>query len=161
VATKDAGPGERARLRDAVRVVVVAAAEQEQTPELRWPLSVFVYDRMRRQDAQAASVLRAVTLPVRRTAWSIDQGAPRRGDAVRRRQPGPAGVRRGSEAGGAHAGPVLVVGAPRAGAADDRLRAHVLRAGVPDRRRRPGVPAEARAAAADTIAQINVAPTAG
>ena len=45
---------------------------EEETPELRWPLSVAVYDRMRRQDAQVTSVLRAVTLPVRRTAWRID-----------------------------------------------------------------------------------------
>lgn len=44
----------------------------ETTPELRWPLSVRVYDAMRRQDAQTASVLRAVTLPVRRTQWRID-----------------------------------------------------------------------------------------
>jgi len=50
------------------------SAEQEQTPELRWPLSIFVYDRMARQDAQVQSVLRAVTLPVRRTPWSIEQG---------------------------------------------------------------------------------------
>lgn len=52
-----------------------AAVEQETTPELRWPLSVAVFDAMRRQDAQAASVLRAVTLPVRRTEWTLDQGA--------------------------------------------------------------------------------------
>lgn len=45
---------------------------EETTPELRWPLSVQVYDAIRRQDAQAASVLRAVTLPVRRTPWRID-----------------------------------------------------------------------------------------
>lgn len=44
----------------------------ETTPELMWPLSVFVYDRMRRQDAQVSSVLRAVTSPILRTAWSID-----------------------------------------------------------------------------------------
>jgi hypothetical protein len=44
----------------------------ETTPELMWPLSVFVYDAMRRQDAQVASVLRAVTLPIRRTAWRLD-----------------------------------------------------------------------------------------
>lgn len=44
----------------------------ESTPELVWPLSVQVYDRMRRQDAQVASVLRAVTLPVRRTRWWLD-----------------------------------------------------------------------------------------
>ena len=44
----------------------------ETTPELIWPLSVFVYDRMRRQDAQVSSVLRAVSSPILRTAWSID-----------------------------------------------------------------------------------------
>ena len=44
----------------------------EETPELRWPQSVEVYDRMRRQDAQVMSVLRAVTLPIRRTSWQID-----------------------------------------------------------------------------------------
>jgi hypothetical protein len=49
----------------------------EQTPELRWPLSVFVYDRMRNTDAQVAAVLRAVTLPVRRTTWRIDPAGAR------------------------------------------------------------------------------------
>lgn len=44
----------------------------EETPELKWPQSVEVFDRMRRQDAQVQSVLRAVTLPVRQTDWSID-----------------------------------------------------------------------------------------
>jgi hypothetical protein len=44
----------------------------EQTPELRWPLSVDVFDRMRRQDAQVSSVLRAVTSPIIRTQWRID-----------------------------------------------------------------------------------------
>ena len=51
--------------------------EVESTPELRWPLSVEVYDRMRRQDAQVASVLRAVTLPVRRTQWRVDPNGAR------------------------------------------------------------------------------------
>jgi hypothetical protein len=46
--------------------------DTETTPELQWPQSVAVYDQMRRQDAQVASVLRAVTLPVRRTPWRID-----------------------------------------------------------------------------------------
>lgn len=45
---------------------------EETTPELIWPLSVEVYDRMRRQDAQVMSVLRAVTLPIRRTTWRVD-----------------------------------------------------------------------------------------
>lgn len=48
-----------------------SAPDEESTPELRWPLSVAVYDRMRRQDAQVRSVLRAVTLPVLRTPWRI------------------------------------------------------------------------------------------
>lgn len=46
-------------------------ATWEDTPELRFPLSVQVYDRMRREDAQVASVLRAVTLPIRRTTWQL------------------------------------------------------------------------------------------
>lgn len=49
----------------------------EETPELRWPLSVEVFDRMRRQDPQVISVLRAVTLPIRRTAWRIDPAGAR------------------------------------------------------------------------------------
>lgn len=49
----------------------------EETPELTWPLSVQVYDRMRRQDAQVRSVLRAVTLPVRRTAWRVNPAGAR------------------------------------------------------------------------------------
>lgn len=49
-----------------------AVDEHEQVPELRWPLSVDVFDKMRRSDSQVASVLRAVTLPVRRTPWRVD-----------------------------------------------------------------------------------------
>ena len=51
--------------------------DEETTPELRWPRSVQVYDRMRNEDAQVTSVLRAVTLPVRRTGWRIQQGPAR------------------------------------------------------------------------------------
>ncbi|MBM0277820.1 phage portal protein family protein [Micromonospora tarensis] len=51
--------------------------DQETTPELRWPESVQVYEQMRRQDSQVASVLRAVTLPVRRTPWRIDPAGAR------------------------------------------------------------------------------------
>lgn len=47
----------------------------ESTPELRWPLNIAVFDQMRRTDPQVQSVLRAVTLPIRRTQWSIDPGA--------------------------------------------------------------------------------------
>lgn len=51
--------------------------DAEETPELRWPLNIEVYDQMRRQDAQVMSVLRAVTLPVRRTEWRIDPAGAR------------------------------------------------------------------------------------
>lgn len=51
--------------------------EDETTPELIWPQSNSVYDSMRRTDAQVASVLRAVTLPVRRTPWRIDPAGAR------------------------------------------------------------------------------------
>lgn len=44
----------------------------ETTPELQWPLSIAVFDRMRRQDAQVSSVLRAVTSPIVRTQWRVD-----------------------------------------------------------------------------------------
>lgn len=47
------------------------------TPELRWPLSINVYDRMCDQDAQVTSVLRAVMYPVRRTNWWLKQGDSR------------------------------------------------------------------------------------
>lgn len=54
-----------------------SSMEYETTPELRWPFSVAVFDRMRRQDAQVTSVLRAVTLPVLRTPWRIDPAGAR------------------------------------------------------------------------------------
>lgn len=46
-------------------------SSRETAPELQWPLSIRVFDEMRRQDAQCASVLRAVTMPIRRTQWRI------------------------------------------------------------------------------------------
>jgi hypothetical protein len=49
----------------------------EETPELMWPNSVPVYDKMRRQDAQVKSVLRAVQLPIQRTVWSVDPNGAR------------------------------------------------------------------------------------
>lgn len=49
----------------------------EETPELQWPNSVKVYGKMRRQDSQITSVLRAITLPIMRTGWRIDQGDAR------------------------------------------------------------------------------------
>lgn len=51
--------------------------DDETAPELRWPLSVQVFDKMRRTDAQIASVLRAVTLPVQRTGWRVDPNGAR------------------------------------------------------------------------------------
>jgi hypothetical protein len=51
--------------------------EDEPTPELRWPESIAVFDRMRRQDPQVQSVLRAVTLPVRQTRWRLNPGDAR------------------------------------------------------------------------------------
>lgn len=54
-----------------------AALDYETTPELRWPTSIDVFDRMRKQDAQVVSVLRAVTLPVRRTSWRVDPNGAR------------------------------------------------------------------------------------
>jgi hypothetical protein len=53
------------------------AADEEPTPELRWPDSIPVYDSMRSSDAQVGSVLRAVTLPIRRTPWRIEPGDAR------------------------------------------------------------------------------------
>lgn len=44
----------------------------ERNPDLQWPQSVEVFDRMRREDPQVKSVLRAVTLPILRTEWVID-----------------------------------------------------------------------------------------
>lgn len=54
-----------------------AELDTEETPELRWPHNIEVYDRMRRQDAQVISVLRAMTLPIRRTKWRIDPNGAR------------------------------------------------------------------------------------
>lgn len=44
----------------------------ESNPDVRWPKSIEVFDRMRREDPQVKSVLRAVTLPILRTDWVID-----------------------------------------------------------------------------------------
>ncbi|MGO2069657.1 phage portal protein family protein [Glutamicibacter arilaitensis] len=51
--------------------------DDEETPELQWPRNIDVYDKMRRQDSQVMSVLRAVTLPIRRTEWRIDPNGAR------------------------------------------------------------------------------------
>jgi hypothetical protein len=43
----------------------------EETPELQWPNSVIVFDRMRRTDAQTSSVLRATNLPIMGARWGL------------------------------------------------------------------------------------------
>jgi hypothetical protein len=45
----------------------------EDTPQLQWPLCLKIYDAMYKQDSQVGSVIRAVTLPILRTPWRIDQ----------------------------------------------------------------------------------------
>jgi len=51
--------------------------ENETTPELVWPQSVYVYDQMRKTDSQVGSILRAVNLLVLRTPWRIDPNGAR------------------------------------------------------------------------------------
>ncbi|WP_136054346.1 DUF935 family protein [Microbacterium sp. K24] len=48
------------------------AETNEENPDLQWPRSINIFDRMRREDPQVKSVLRAVTLPIMRTEWAID-----------------------------------------------------------------------------------------
>lgn len=50
----------------------LVAWTHETNPDLQWPLSIEVFDRMRREDPQVKSVLRAVTLPILRTEWVLD-----------------------------------------------------------------------------------------
>lgn len=49
----------------------------EIVPELQWPNSIQTYTKMGREDARIASVLRAIGLPIRRTAWRISQNGAR------------------------------------------------------------------------------------
>jgi hypothetical protein len=44
----------------------------EETPELRWPNSVGVFERMASTDTQVESALAAITSPILRTTWAID-----------------------------------------------------------------------------------------
>lgn len=49
----------------------------EESPDLQWPHNIAVYDRMRRQDSQIRSVIRAVVMPILRSPWAIDPtGSP-------------------------------------------------------------------------------------
>ena len=56
---------------------VLGAETHEKNPDLQWPMSIEVYDQMRREDAQVGSVLRAVTLPIRSATWEIDPAGAR------------------------------------------------------------------------------------
>ena len=47
----------------------------EQVPDLQWPYSVRMFWRMEREDSRVASLLSAIGLPIRRTAWRIEQGS--------------------------------------------------------------------------------------
>lgn len=46
-------------------------SDVEETPELQFPQSIMVYDRMRRTDAQVAAVIRAMSLPIRSARWTL------------------------------------------------------------------------------------------
>lgn len=50
----------------------MAEHSNETNPDLVWPKSNEVYDRMRREDPQVMSVLRAVTLPIQESEWRLD-----------------------------------------------------------------------------------------
>lgn len=49
----------------------------ETVEELVWPNSIWTYNRMLREDARIASVLRAIGLPIRRTQWRIRKNGAR------------------------------------------------------------------------------------
>jgi hypothetical protein len=46
--------------------------DDERVPELRWPYSVGVFGRMRREDGRVSSVESAIGLPIRRTPWRVE-----------------------------------------------------------------------------------------
>lgn len=46
--------------------------DEEDNPDLHFPASVAVYRRMRREETQLQSVLKAVKLPILRTDWRLD-----------------------------------------------------------------------------------------
>lgn len=49
-----------------------AAAGWDDNPDLTFPTSVTIYDRMRRTDTQIGSLMRAIALPIRSAAWDLD-----------------------------------------------------------------------------------------
>lgn len=49
----------------------------EKVPELQWPQAIGIYMRMNNEDSRVASLLEAISLPIRSTAWRIKpNGAP-------------------------------------------------------------------------------------
>lgn len=46
--------------------------DNDPTPELKWPGSVTIFDRMFKQDSQIRSVVRAVALPIQQARWRLD-----------------------------------------------------------------------------------------
>lgn len=50
----------------------LATNQNETNPDLIWPQSNLTYDRMRREDPQIVSLLRAITLPMQESEWRID-----------------------------------------------------------------------------------------
>ncbi len=50
----------------------VAPIDGEDNPQLVWPKSVSIYDKMRREESQIVAALRAITLPIRRAKYAID-----------------------------------------------------------------------------------------
>lgn len=51
--------------------------QSEQVPELQWPASSLIFDRMTRGDTRISSVLEAIHLPVLGTTWWIEQADAR------------------------------------------------------------------------------------
>ena len=49
-----------------------AASGWDDNPDLMFPWSVVVFDRMRRTDTQVAAILRAVSLPLRAATWTLN-----------------------------------------------------------------------------------------
>lgn len=49
----------------------------ERNPQLKWPNSIEVFDKMRREEAQIRSVMGAVTMPVRSISWYVDPAGAR------------------------------------------------------------------------------------
>lgn len=59
----------------------IVEESHETNPALMWPQSINEFDRMRREDPQVKSVVRAVTQPILRTEWTLD-GAGCRDEVV-------------------------------------------------------------------------------